>query len=158
MLVAKQIEFDYGHTLPNHYGFCNQLHGHRGRVVVVVKGDIVQEGSSEGMVVDFKFLKKLLMENIHDVLDHGFAVWEKDTRPITVPLLEAEGFVRISTLDFIKGRNKKVLVTKEPPTAEYLAKWCWQQLASKLPEGVELVKIVFYETPNSWAIYRGEEE
>lgn len=142
MLVSKSIEVDYGHTLSQHYGFCNQLHGHRATVTAVVEGGIQKDkGSSQGMVMDFKFIKELLMKEVHEVLDHGFAVWKEDKEDV----------------EYIKKRNKKYLVMDEPPTAECLAKWTFNKLESKIPEGMKLVKIRWYETPNSIAIYTADD-
>lgn len=139
MIITREIGIDYGHTLPNHFSFCNQIHGHRARIIAYVEGDTVtdENSSSQGMVLDFKILKQLMMEHIHDVLDHGFAVWEKDEKD----------------LEFIKERNSRYLITEEPPTAEYLAKWAFHQIAGKLPKELELLKIDWYETPNSCATY-----
>lgn len=145
MQVSKQVELDYGHTLPNHYSFCNQIHGHRAKVVITVEGEVSQNenDSSQGMVFDFKILKELMMELIHDELDHGFAVWKDDSKD----------------LEFIKGRNSKVLITDVPPTAECLAEWAYNQLLSvillKYPNELSLVKVEWWETPNSCAIYEG---
>ena len=143
MQISREIQLDYGHTIPNHYGFCNQIHGHRARVIATIKGEISKNkgDSSEGMVLDFKFLKQLMMDKIHSVLDHGFAVWVKD----------------IKDLKFIRERNKNILVTLEPPTAEYLAKWSYIQLASGMPEGIYLISVRWYETPNSYATYSWED-
>jgi 6-pyruvoyltetrahydropterin/6-carboxytetrahydropterin synthase len=140
--ISRKIELDYGHTLPNHIGFCNQLHGHRAIVIATVLGEVqTEEGSSQGMVLDFKFLKKKLMEKVHDKLDHAFAVWKDDEE----------------TLPFIKKRNKRYLITDEPPTAEYLVKWSFEQLVNEMPEGVELIKMKWYETPNAYATYKLED-
>lgn len=156
MLVTKEIGIDYGHTLPNHMGFCNQIHGHRARVIVAVEGSVIQEvGSSQGMVMDFKFIKQLMMEKIHDVLDHGFAIWKDDTHPV-IAIINSLGAPKdvISTLDFIKARNSKVLVTDEPPTAEYLAKWAFNQIGGDIAvKGCQLMYIDWYETPNCFARY-----
>lgn len=137
--VTKEIGIDYGHTLPDHYSFCNQLHGHRARVLATVTGPIAgaENPSSRGMVFDFKILGELLKDEIHERLDHGFAVWKDDKKD----------------LDFVLQRNTKVLVTDEPPTAEYLAKWAAEILISKLPTGITLTKLEWYETPNSHATY-----
>jgi 6-pyruvoyltetrahydropterin/6-carboxytetrahydropterin synthase len=142
MLISRKIEIDYGHTLPNSFTFCNQLHGHRGVIVATVEGPVIdREGDAEqGMVMDFKFLRQIMDEHIHDMLDHGFAVWKEDKED----------------LDFILKRNTRVLVTDEPPTAEYLAKWAFNQIRNKLPEGVTLKNLRWYETPNNWADYTGE--
>jgi 6-pyruvoyltetrahydropterin/6-carboxytetrahydropterin synthase len=137
--VSKRIEIDYGHTLPNHFSFCNQFHGHRGFIEAHVIGEVskIVGCSSQGMVIDFKILKKLMMEKIHDVLDHGFAIWNMPSKD----------------LDFIRERNNRYITTSEPPTAEYLAKWAFFQIAPELPSNITLEKIVWYETPSSAASY-----
>lgn len=137
--ISREIGVDYGHTLPNHFSFCNQLHGHRGRVIATVEGDVddTEGSSSQGMVFDFKILKELMTTEIHDVLDHGFAVWEKDKKD----------------MDFVVARNSKYLITDEPPTAEFLAKWAFLQLEKKLPSNITLVEVKWYETPGAEATY-----
>jgi len=151
MLVSKEIQLDYGHTLPNHFSFCNQIHGHRARVVAYVYGAVntLVGDSSQGMVVDFKFLKAAMMEKVHDVLDHGFAVWKEDNHSVG----QSCNMLDVSTLDFIRIRNKKVLVTDDPPTAETLAKWAFEQIKPTIPFGLALVKVEWWETPSSCAIY-----
>ena len=142
MRITRKIEVDYGHTLPNHYSFCNQLHGHRATVIVTVNGQVITKkgDSSEGMVLDFKILKQLMMEKIHDKLDHGFAVWKEDKED----------------LSFVTKRNSRYLITDGPPTAEYLAKWAYLQLKECLPENIKLKKLEWYETPNSSAMCEDE--
>lgn len=141
MRISRKIELDYGHTLPNSYSFCNQLHGHRGVVVATVEGPVIERrgDGEEGMVMDFKFLKDIMVESVHDILDHGFAVWKDD----------------LEDLEFIMRRNTRVLVTDEPPTAEYLAKWAFNQIKDRLPKDVQLKQVRWYETPNNWADYEG---
>jgi 6-pyruvoyltetrahydropterin/6-carboxytetrahydropterin synthase len=144
MQITRKIEIDYGHTLPNHYSFCNQFHGHRGVIEVTVEGPIIHTSgeSQQGMVMDFKFLKTIMREKIHDVLDHGFAVWKDDKEDLA----------------FILKRNTRVLVTDDPPTAEVLAKWAFKTVKEDLPVGVKLVKVRWNETPNNWADYTCNDE
>ena len=139
MKISREIGLDYGHTLPNHFSFCNQVHGHRARVIATVEGEVSKKmgDSSQGMLLDFKFLKASMMDKIHEVLDHGFAVWKEDKED----------------LEFITKRNKKFLITDQPPTAEYLAEWAYNQIVNEIPEGMKLTEIVWYETPNSCAVY-----
>lgn len=139
MIIEKEIGLDYGHTLPKHFSFCNQVHGHHSRVITTIEGEIITEknNSSQGMVLDFIFLKEIMMNNIHAVLDHGFAVWKED----------------IFTADFIKVRNKKYIITEEPPTAEYLAKWAYYQIKKYLPKNIKLLQVKWYETETSSAVY-----
>ena len=143
MIISRKIELDYGHTLPNSFSFCNQLHGHRGTVVATVEGSIIDRKGDpqEGMVMDFKFLNDIMMQYVHDVLDHGFAVWKNDHEDLA----------------FITKRNKRVVITDEPPTAESLAKWAFHQIQPHLPENVTLKNLRWYETPNNWADYSGDE-
>lgn len=141
--VSKRIELDYGHTLPNHYSFCNQLHGHRGFVEAYVTGVVVDTpgDSSQGMVLDFTILKKTMMDKVHGLLDHGFAVWKDDKED----------------LDFVVKRNTRFLITNEPPTAEFLVKWAYSQIVSGLPSALTLDKVIWYETPTSAAYYTRED-
>jgi len=140
MQIKKQIELDYGHTLPNHFSFCNQIHGHRAFIVATIQGEINEKlgDSSQGMLLDFKFLKEAMLQKIHKILDHGFAVWKDD-------ILDKE---------FIMKRNTKYLITEKPPTAEYLAEWAFYQLKPEIPSSLKLVSIEWFETPSSSAIYK----
>lgn len=138
--VTKRIELDYGHTLPNHYSFCNQIHGHRGIIEATVQGDVVAMAgsSSQGMVLDFSILKQLLMTKVHALLDHGFAVWKESK----------------TDLAYIKTRNDKYIITETPPTAECLAKWAYDQIEMDIIHyNLKLVRVRWYETPSSWADY-----
>lgn len=141
-VVTKIIEIDYGHTLPDHYGFCSQIHGHRAKIEVTVSGDVYKgEGSKKGMVIDFSFLKHLMMKKIHAKLDHGFAVWKDDKEDLA----------------FIKKRNTRFLITDLPPTAEILAEWAFREIKSALKKQVKeiviLERVRWWETPNSYASY-----
>lgn len=139
--VTRKIELDYGHTLPDHYSFCSEIHGHRATVEATVSGTMTEDkgASDNGMVFDFKYLKEAMVNEIHDEIDHGFAVWEEDD----------------VTLEFITERNTNVLVMENPPTAEALSKWAFEQVEPELPDKVELESIVWYETPNNWSRYEG---
>jgi len=153
MIIKRIIEIDYGHCLPNHFSFCNQIHGHRAKIIAYFSGEVstIKGDSSEGMVLDFSICKKAMIETIHSTLDHGFAVWKEDKAIFK--------YIEISTLDFIKIRNKKVLITDEPPTAEYLAKWAFGVLVSYLNNIVSDVfveRVEWWETPNNCADYTAE--
>lgn len=84
--------------------------------------------------MDFSLIKTMMMSEIHDKLDHGFAIWKDDP-----------------DLNFITKRNKRFLITAAPPTAETLAQWAFRQLAAALPPDVYLERIRWYETPSSYA-------
>jgi len=58
--------FDAAHYLPEYQGKCEQLHGHRFKVVMRVEGADV---GSDGMVYDFSAMKRHLRELLAAV-DH----------------------------------------------------------------------------------------
>jgi 6-pyruvoyltetrahydropterin/6-carboxytetrahydropterin synthase len=155
MKIVRSIEIDYGHTLPDHYGFCNQIHGHRGKIECVFEGVIQNDigESDHGMVMDFSICKKIMMHEIHEVLDHGFAIWDNDDDQV---VFETGNFTTVvRTLDFIKKRNKKVLVLDNPPTAEVLGEYFFDKIEkalTNLDSLVKLVELVWWETPNNRAI------
>lgn len=151
--VSKEIEFDAGHRVPNHKSKCKNPHGHRYRLRVTITGDIVDTpgASNEGMLTDFGDLKTWMTYGVHDVLDHGFIVYERDHE-----LVQSLG-VRIYT----DGRGVrsdygwKVITVPFIPTAENLAKWCWDQIEPRIEEmGFKMELVELWETPTSLATYR----
>ncbi len=58
--------FDAAHYLPEYHGKCEQMHGHRFKVVVRVEGDAV---SQDGMLCDFAQMKRYLKDAL-ERLDH----------------------------------------------------------------------------------------
>jgi 6-pyruvoyltetrahydropterin/6-carboxytetrahydropterin synthase len=138
-IVEKEVQFDAGHRVPNHASKCANPHGHRYRVLVGVRGDLIDPTSSNpeaGMVIDFGEIKKILEVYVHDVYDHGFIVQDTD--------------VTLGT--FLSGEGYKVIVVDFPPTAEELAQRIYNQLVWVL-SGLAYVKV--WETPTSCAIYPG---
>lgn len=143
--ISKRVEFDAGHRVPSHAGKCRNPHGHRYVVEVECEGQIVDEPGSpdDGMLVDFGDLKVLMTEQIAEPLDHGFIVYRGDGE-----LREA-----------FEGRGWKWIAFPYVPTAENIARWCWDQLADPIErrfrDGLRLVGVRVHETPTSIATYRG---
>lgn len=145
--VSKEIEFDAGHRVPNHKSKCRNPHGHRYRLRVTISGDLVVSpgASDEGMLADFGDLKTIMTERVHDVLDHGFIVYENDQVMAAAFKAMAEPWA---------GERPKVIVVPFIPTAENLARWCCDQLQYQVAiMGFRLTKIELWETPTSLATY-----
>jgi 6-pyruvoyltetrahydropterin/6-carboxytetrahydropterin synthase len=140
--VTKVVEWDMGHRVPNHKSKCRNPHGHRYRLELTVGGPLVEKpgDSSEGMVYDFGDLKGLMMTRVHDVLDHGFMVYQGDQ-------------VLTSFFKSCEDQDFRVLVVPFIPTAENLTQWCYEQLQPALPAGLSIFRVRLFETPNSWADY-----
>ncbi len=129
--------FDSAHFLTDYFGKCENLHGHRWRVVVYIEQDALQtEGAMKGMVLDFGVFKRTVRKVVNS-LDHTFLVEEGSLSPATVAALESEGF----SLTMLPFRT----------TAENLAHWIYDQLADR---GLPVAQVDCYETPHNCAIYR----
>ncbi len=62
MLIKLIRSFSSAHRLPHYDGPCHDLHGHTWKAVFVIEGAV----RPDGMVCDFKVIKKLLDDNLPD--------------------------------------------------------------------------------------------
>ena len=132
--------FDAAHFLTDYHGKCENLHGHRWRVVAYLRQkELQKEGTCKDMVVDFGGFKKALRD-LTEELDHSFVVEEGSLAYKTLACLEEEGF----TLSIMPFRT----------TAENLARYFCQRLEE---QGFNVSHVEVYETPNNCAIYYNDE-
>ncbi len=128
--VTYDIHFSYGHRLFRHPGKCAHLHGHNGLAQIEVSSDGLD---SRSMVVDFDQIKESIGRWIDENLDHKTILWEED------PLFA-----------LLKNAGETVVLIKEHPTAEVLARWIFQEARRRqLP----VTKVTLWETPHSQASY-----
>jgi len=66
MFVTKEFTFDSAHFLTNYYGKCERVHGHTYKLQVTVEGKV----QSNGLVVDFVVLKRVVKKQVLEKLDH----------------------------------------------------------------------------------------
>lgn len=62
MLIKLIRSFSSAHRLPHYDGPCHDLHGHTWKAVFIMEGPV----KADGMVCDFKVVKKLLDDNLPD--------------------------------------------------------------------------------------------
>ena len=100
--------------------------------------------SDEVRLMDFSDVSQILTVYIHDVVDHSFVVYEKDTEAL-------------SALDMMNDEHRTVVVDFIP-TAENLAKWAFEQvephIKSVYGNQLKLIAMHVRETPKSWAKWR----
>lgn len=65
--ITKSFKFDSCHYLPYHDGKCKQLHGHTYHMEISIKNVVLKE---TGMVMDFSKFKKIVEEDVINLLDH----------------------------------------------------------------------------------------
>lgn len=130
--VCKEFTFDAAHRLQGHDRACRFLHGHTWRVQVIVESaELLEEGSSRGMVVDFGDLKARAAV-LFEKMDHAVILEEGD------PLISV-----------LEGAGQRLLVVPFRPTAENFAREILVAL------GVAAVRV--YETPGNYAeAYNGD--
>lgn len=129
--------FDSAHFLSDYDGKCENLHGHRWKVVAYIGVDDLQaSGREKDMVVDFGTFKKAL-RSLTEELDHTFIVERGSLAPTTIAALESETF-RLYLVDW-------------RTTSENFAKFFYARLEDL---GLPVTQVDVYETPNNCAIYR----
>ncbi len=109
--------FSSAHNLLEYKGKCEKLHGHNWKVELSVSS---RELMSDGMLMDFKDLKKLLNEVLEE-LDHGY----------------------LNDIEYFCDKN---------PTSENIARYIFNKVKDKLPEGLS-PEVCVWETENSMASY-----
>lgn len=132
--ITKTVRFDAAHILSNHKGLCKNLHGHSYRVDVSASG--VEGG--DGMVMDFKDLKRIAAETVCDKFDHAFIYCESS---------EPERDIAAA----VERHGMRTAPLPCRSTAENLARHFFSLLKPLVP-GLCAVKV--WETADSCAEYR----
>ena len=132
--LTKQFKFCYGHFLPFYKGVCCHQHGHNPTLEVTVTGS--PEGAKEpsGMIIDFGHLKRIVHQEVIDVLDHcniNDMVW---------PANQVRKGYEYDTFFLMVGM----------PTAENIIAWIVARLRGTFGEYLEAVRLS--ETDTSWGI------
>lgn len=134
--LKTESSFDAAHFLSDYEGKCENLHGHRWRVVAYLACDALQtEGQNKDMVLDFGDFKKALRA-LTEEWDHAFIVEEGSLMEKTIKCLEEESF----SLRIVPFRT----------TAENFARYFAGRLAE---QGLPVSQVDVYETPNNCATY-----
>ena len=134
--LKSEASFDAAHFLKDYEGKCRNIHGHRWRVVVEIKGEALsEETQTRGMLIDFSDLKKAVKDAC-DFFDHSL-IYEKDSlKETTIKALEDENF-RLNEVPF-------------RPTAENFSEFFFTSLREK---GFNVHRVDVYETPNNCASF-----
>lgn len=168
--VTKIFRFEMAHALPDYDGPCAHLHGHSYRLEVTLstgntainscqsavagpgEGPLREvetgrpgavAGSTEGMVMDFSQLKRMVEETIIAQVDHALVLDER-MEPALIAAL--------------RKINTKLVLTPFTPTSENMLLWFAQTLADAIAKradwtarGLRLQRLRLYETATSFA-------
>lgn len=150
------------HRVPDHGSKCRNLHGHRYTIRATIGGELASDGEQRGMVLDFGFLKDLMMVHIDERCDHGLCLWIDD--PVASHLLgpqyaatrkivQTDGDSNVlSTPDGNPFGAGKLLLIDRTPTAENLAalwfEWLDAPVTVRSGGRASLASVKVWETPN----------
>lgn len=127
-LITSESSFDAAHFLTNYEGKCKNIHGHRWRVVVTIKGEL-----TNGMLVDFGDFKKDI-KDLCDYFDHSFIVEKGSLDKKLFDLLNKQFVLRV-----VEFRT----------TVENFSKYIFEEMSKKY----SVKEVCVYETPNNCARY-----
>ena len=128
--IKKTFNFCYGHRLYKDQGKCGHVHGHTGRVEIILEGERLD---NLGMLKNFDDVKQKIGEWIDKNLDHKMLLAQED------PLSK-----------LLKDAGEKVYNLEENPTAENIAKLVYE-VAMK--DGLPIKAVTFWESPTASATY-----
>lgn len=133
--VTKIFRFETAHALQGYNGACRYIHGHSYVLHVTVGGgDDSRFLGGQGILVDFKDLKKLVQEAVIARLDHQ--------------LVLSRGFAAANPGVM---QQENVMLMEAEPSAENLLLYIRNVIREQLPEGLSLVKLKLFETADSYA-------
>ena len=136
--LTKIFRFEAAHALMGYDGRCRNIHGHSYEMRVTVKGMPIMDDSSpkNGMVMDFGDLKRIVNEEIIDHYDHAFIINHNMPQDF---------------IDEVRRNYERIIVLPYQPTTELMLIDFSKKIKSRLPEGIQLVKIFLKETEGSYA-------
>lgn len=134
--ITKEFKFEMAHALHGYDGLCKNIHGHSYKLWVTIRAKVRQEKAhkKDGMVMDFDVLKSIVKPDIIDKYDHSLVLNANSPH---------------AEIDF--SAFEKVFFLPYQPTSENLVMDFALKIKSKLPEGIELYKVVISETATSFA-------
>jgi len=140
--ITKEFKFEMAHALHGYDGLCKNIHGHSYKLFVTVKGEIKNDNghAKDGMVLDFDVLKNIVKAEIINKYDHSLVLNANSPH---------------SEIDL--SAFEKVFFLPYQPTSENLVTNFALKIQSKLPDGIELYKVVLSETATSYAEWNSQD-
>jgi len=140
--ITKEFKFEMAHALHGYDGLCKNIHGHSYKLCVTVKGEVKNDSGNpkDGMVLDFDVLKSIVKPEIINKYDHSLVLNANSPH---------------SEIDL--SAFEKVFFLPYQPTSENLVTDFALKIKSKLPQGIELYKVVLSETATSFAEWNSQD-
>jgi len=135
--ISKSFHFEAAHALKGYEGACRHIHGHSYELIVTLLGvpDPDTNASTNGMVMDFSELKRIIGKNVVDPLDHALLLPENYPEMIDT---RSEAF-------------SKMVVLPYQPTSENLLIDMAEKIKPLLPQKISLHSLKLRETGTCFA-------
>ena len=133
--ITKIFHFEMAHAIYDYPGACRNIHGHSYILHVSITNIEGVNGyfPGTGMIFDFKELKRIVNEAVLRKLDHQLVLSEK--------------YVKMNNVSGMEN----LFEMEAEPTAENLLRLIRKKLEPFFPGNMKLVKLLLYETKDSYA-------
>ena len=140
--ITKEFKFEMAHAIHGYDGLCKNIHGHSYKLWVTIRGEVRKEKGhqKDGMVMDFDVLKSIVKPAIINKYDHSLVLNAKSPHA-----------------DIDLSAFEKVFYLPYQPTSENIVMDIANFIQSKLPNGIELYKVILSETATSFAEWNIED-
>ena len=136
--IKSEVQFDMAHYLSGYKGKCSNIHGHRYKLIAMLKSEtLIEEGQLRGMVDDFSNFKDALKE-IADIFDHKLVIEDNE-----------EGKSLAKKLEELPN-DFDIYFVNYRPTAEEMSRDIFNRLKIN---GLAVCEVELFETPNNSCIY-----
>jgi len=143
--ISRKGNFDSGHRVMNERMKCFNIHGHTYLFELTFEFENMHD---IGYAIDFKEIKRVFLQWIDDILDHGMILNPHDTSLINT----TKEYGTKLWLMSLNGEGEYC-----NPSVENIAKEVFlamaalgQVLYGESQTGLKINKVTIYETPNCW--------
>lgn len=143
--ISRKGNFDSGHRVMNERMKCFNVHGHTYLYELTFSFKNMEE---IGYAIDFKEIKRVFMQWVDDILDHGMLLNPHDTSLIEITKSLGSKLWLMS----LNGEGEYC-----NPSVENIAKEVFlamdilsNTLYKDTPTGLQIHEVTIYETPNCW--------
>ena len=135
--LTKIFRFETAHAIYDYPGSCANVHGHSYELHVTVASALPDNHyiKGQGMLIDFKEIKDRV-NNVVYMLDHKLVLSKE--------YLIQNGY---------NFGHEQLVVMEVEPTAENLLIYLRNEISFVLPHGITLIRLVLYETRDSYATW-----
>jgi len=135
--LTKSFTFEMAHALINYNGKCKNIHGHSYKLEVCVIGKPlnINGHASDGLIIDFGDLKRIVNKQVIDTFDHALVMKKDYPNELTTAL--ANNFERILYVGY-------------QPTCENLIADFAEKIKNALPTEASLHHLILHETATAY--------